>query len=134
MMMSNEKIYVKQKLLRLIKNFSEQNREIVLVSLCTTDGFPIEHVSTDRLSTEIDELAAISSTFASLSHSSAHQMNQGQCDITIIEATYGNILFFKASYLGEPCVLTVVANLKMALAIARYKTKNLAADIAAIAG
>ena len=71
MMMSNEKIYAKQRLLRLMKSFSEQNKEIILVSLCTTDGFPIEHISIDKLSTEIDKLAAISSTFSALSVLSA---------------------------------------------------------------
>lgn len=132
MIMSSEKTNMKSELLHSIKELCESNKEIVLVSLCTTDGFPIKYLSTDELSTEVDKLAAISSTISALSDSSARQMNQGQCDITIIEATYGNMLFLKASYLGKPCVLTVVANTKMTLAAARYKTKNLAIAIAMI--
>lgn len=60
------------------------------------------------------------------------QMQQGKCNITIVEATSGNMLFVKTDYIGKPCVLTVVAQDKMALAEARYKTKKLMAEIATI--
>lgn len=132
MIMSNGKMIIKPQLLQLIEEFCENNREVVLVSLCTTDGFPIKYSSTAELSAEADKLAAISSTISALSDSSARQMNQGQCDITIIEADLGNILLVKANYLGTACVLTVVANIKMNLAAARYKTKNLAQAFANI--
>jgi len=132
MIMSNGKVTVKPKLLQLIESFCENNKEVVLVSLCTTDGFPIEYFSTDELNAEADKLAAISSTISALSDSSSRQMNQGQCGITIIEAAFGNILFVKATYLGTQCVLTVVANIKMNLAAARYKTKNLSQDFSSI--
>lgn len=132
MIMSNGKTIVKPQLLQLIEEFCENNREVVLVSLCTTDGFPIKYLSVDKLSAEADKLAAISSTISALSDSSAQQMQQGKCDIIIIEAGQGNILLVKTSYLGKPCVLTVVANIKMNLAAARYKTKHLAQDFASI--
>ncbi|WP_145952531.1 roadblock/LC7 domain-containing protein [Psychrobacter sp. DAB_AL43B] len=123
---------MKTELLKSIKELCESNKEIVLVSLCTTDGFPITYLSIDELSAEADKMAAISSTLAALSNSSARQMNQGECDITIIEASSGNMLFVTANYLGTPCVLTVVANTKMTLAEARYKTKKLTVSIAQI--
>ena len=132
MIMSNGTMNVKPELSQSIQNLCDSNKEVVLVSLCTTDGFPITYTSIDELSTEADKLAAISSTLSALSNSSARQMNQGQCDITIIEADAGNMLFLTANYLETPCVLTVVANTKMALATARYKTKNLAAAIGRI--
>lgn len=131
--MSNGKVNIKPQLSQFITEFCEDNKEVVLVSLCTTDGFPIKYFSTDALSAEADKLSAMSSTISALSDSSASQMNQGQCDITIIEAVYGNILFVKATYLGQVCVLTVVANIKMSLAAARYKTKKLAQAFADIA-
>ena len=132
MIMSNGNIIVKPKLVQLIESFCENNKEVVLVSLCTTDGFPIKYLSTDELNAEADKLAAISSTISALSDSSSRQMNQGQCDITIIESTSGNMLFVKAIYLGTPCVLTVVANMKMNLAATRYKTKKLSQDFSSI--
>lgn len=115
-----------------MKALCEANREVILVSLCTTDGFPISCFSISELSNQADKFAAMSSTLSALSDSSASQMNQGKCDITIVEATSGNMLFVKTDYIGKPCVLTVVAQDKMALAEARYKTKKLMAEIAAI--
>jgi len=103
-----------------------------LVSLCTTDGFPISCFSIKELSNQSDKFAAMSSTLSALSDSSAAQMKQGKCDITIVEATSGNMLFVKTDYIGKPCVLTVVAQDKMALAEARYKTKKLIGEISSI--
>lgn len=132
MTISNEKSPAKIALLRHMKALCEANREVVLVSLCTTDGFPISCFSISELSNQADKFAAMSSTLSALSDSSASQMNQGKCDITIVEATSGNMLFVKTDYIGKPCVLTVVAQDKMALAEARYKTKKLMAEITAI--
>lgn len=128
--MTNEKAQENIELTQCIEAFCADNREVTLVSLCTTDGFPISYFSKSDLTNLADKLAAMSSTLSALSDSSATQMNQGQCDITIIETTSGSILFVRASYLGKPCVLTVVAKEKMLLAAARYKTKKLAQTIA----
>lgn len=127
--MTNEKIQANTDLMQLIKSFCANNREIVLVSLCTTDGFPISYFSTSQLSNQTDKLAAMSSTISSLSDSAANQIDQGQCNVTIIETSSGNLLFVKASYMGTACVLTVVAKDKMLLATARYKTKMLADNV-----
>lgn len=132
MTMPNEKSPAKTELLRHMKALCEANREVILVSLCTTDGFPISCFSISELSNQADKFAAMSSTLSALSDSSASQMQQGKCNITIVEATSGNMLFVKTDYIGKPCVLTVVAQDKMALAEARYKTKKLMAEIAAI--
>ena len=132
MTMPNEKSPAKIELLRHMKALCEANREVILVSLCTTDGFPISCFSISELSNQADKFAAMSSTLSALSDSSASQMQQGKCNITIVEATSGNMLFVKTDYIGKPCVLTVVAQDKMALAEARYKTKKLMAEIATI--
>lgn len=130
--MANANTQTKLVLSRCIKQLCEANREIALVTLCTTDGFPISCFSINSLSNQADKFAAMSSTLSALSDSSASQMKQGQCDITIVEATSGNMLLVKTDYLGKPCVLTVVAQNKMTLAEARYKTKRLASEISAI--
>lgn len=128
----DEKLPAKIALLSHMRALCEANREIILVSICTTDGFPISCFSISELSNQTDKFAAMSSTLSALSDSSASQMNQGSCDITIVEATAGNILFVKTDYIGKPCVLTVVAQNKMALAEVRYKTKKLIGAISAI--
>jgi len=132
MTIRNEESPAKIELLKHMKATCEANREIILVSLCTTDGFPIGCFSINELSNQSDKFAAMSSTLSALSDSSASQMKQGKCNITIVEATSGNILFVKTDYIGKPCVLTVVAQDKMALAEARYKTKKLRSKISAI--
>ena len=128
----DEKSPAKIALLSHMKALCDANREVILVSLCTTDGFPISYFSISELSNQTDKFAAMSSTLSALSDSSASQMKQGKCDITIVEATAGNMLFVKTDYIGKPCVLTVVAQNKMALAEARYKTKKLIGVISAI--
>lgn len=130
--MANENTPAKIALSACIKELCEANREIALVTLCTSDGFAISCFSVNELSNQADKFAAMSSTLSALSDSSASQMKQGQCDITIVEATSGNMLFVKTDYLSKPCVLTLVAQNKMTLAEARYKTKRLASQIAAI--
>jgi len=132
MTMANEKSPAKIALLACIKSLCDANREIILVSLCTSDGFPISCFSINELSNQADKFAAMSSTLSALSDSSASQMKQGKCNITIVEASAGNMLFVKTDYIGKPCVLTVVAQDKMALAEARYKTKKLIGEISAI--
>ena len=131
--MINENITENAALLQCIKDLCASDRDFMLISLCTTDGFPISYFSTHVSSDHADKFAAMSSTILALSDSSASQMNQGQCNITIIEATSGNTLFVKANYMGTSCVLTVVAKNTMMLAEARYKTKKLAQSISSIA-
>lgn len=130
--MTNQKIKANKELSTFIKELCEENRDIILVSLCTTDGFPITCFSINELSNQSDKFAAMSSTLSSLSDSSVKQVNKGKCEITIVEATSGNLLFVRANYLSAECVLTVVAKEKMALATARYKTKKLAEAISNI--
>ena len=130
--MPNKKITVKPELIEEIKTLCENNREVLLVSLCTSDGFSIKSFASKGLNAEADKLAAMSSTISALSDSSAKQLLRDQFDITIVETASGNMLFVRTSYLELPCVLTVAAAAKMSLATARYKTKLLAQVISAI--
>lgn len=130
--MSNKKISVKSELLEGIKELCDNNKEMLLVSLCTTDGFSIKSFASKGLNAEADKLAAMSSTLSALSNSTATQLLQEEFDITIVETNSGNILFVKTKYLGLPCVLTVAARANMALATVRFKTKRLAQSIANI--
>ena len=130
--MLNEKIVVKEELLEQIKALCEEDRDITLVSLCTSDGFSIKSFASRGLNAEADKRAAMSSTISALSDSSAKQLLQDRFDITIIETNSGNMFFVRTRYLDLPCVLTIAASAKMALATARYKTKKLAESIRTI--
>ena len=130
--MPNNKINVKPELLEYIKELCEDNKEMLVVSLCTTDGFSIKSFASKGLNTEADKFAAMSSTISALSNSIATQLLKEEFDITIVETTSGNALFVKTRYLDLPCVLTVAARSDMALATVRYKTKKLAQGISSI--
>jgi len=130
--MPTQKIKVSPELISGIKKLCEENKSIFLVSLCTTDGFSIQSVMSKDIKIEADKLAAMSSTISALSDSSARQVFTNECDITIVETEAGNMLFVKTSYLGLPCVLTIAARSKLALATARHKTKVFAKDISEI--
>jgi len=130
--MQNNTIPVKPELLEAIKTLCDENRELFLVSLCTTDGFSIQTVAAKKFSGEADKLAAMSSTICALSDSSSKQVIQDEFKITIVESDSGNLLFIKTMYLGLPCVLTIAARQQLALATARYKTKSFAENISQI--
>lgn len=130
--MTNTKIPVKSELLESIKELCESDRDMLLVSLSTTDGFSIKTFASKALNAEADKLAAMSSTISSLSDAAAKQVLKNQFDITIVETNSGNMLFVRTDYLGLPCVLTIAARGSMSLATARYKTKNLAQSISKI--
>jgi len=125
-------INVKPELLDSIKELCKNNREVFIVSLCTSDGFSIKSFASKALNMESDKLAAMSSTISALSDSTAKQLLQSEFKIASIEAESGTMLLVRTRYLGVSCVLTVAANTKMALATARYKTKILAEAISAI--
>ena len=130
--MSDEKIVVKPELSEAITDLCQSNSDITLISLCTSDGFSIKSVTAGGIDTEADKLAAMSSTIGALSGSSAKQILNDEFSIAIVEAASGNMLFVSTSYLGAACVLTLAAKSKMALATARYKTRELAALISKI--
>ena len=113
-------------LINSVERLKADNPEIILVSLCTTDGFNIRSFSNSELAIEADKIAAISSTICALSGSVAKQLSQEKFNTTIIETHSDNILFVGTEYLGAKCVLTVAAKPKMSLATARFCTRRLA--------
>ncbi len=127
--MPKSKIAIKPELLSEIKTLCENNREISVVSLCTTDGFTIKSFVAQDLNMEADKLAAMSSTLSALSDSCANMLMLDEFNVTIVESNAGNTLFVRTRYLELECVLTVTARIKMSLATARYHTKKLAQTI-----
>lgn len=127
-----DKVFIKEVRAELIssaESLRADNPEILLISLCTTDGFAIKSFSGPELNIETDKIAAISSTICALSGSAAKQLTQEKFKTTIIETHAENILFVSTEYLGTQCVLTVVAQPKMSQATVRFCTRRLAKEI-----
>ncbi|RBP49594.1 roadblock/LC7 domain-containing protein [Arenicella xantha] len=131
--MPNNQVPVKPELISEIRTLCETNKEIFVVSLCTTDGFSIKSFASKSLAAEADKLAAMSSTICALSDATSNQVLTDQFDVTIVESKSGNVLFVRTQYLDKPCVLMIAARSEMALANVRYRTIKLAESIASIA-
>ena len=56
--MPNKKIIITKKLNDEIKGLCEEDSDILLVSLCTSDGFSIKSFASKSLNAEADKLAA----------------------------------------------------------------------------
>jgi len=119
----------KPDLAKLLKEFCADNKEIVILSLATTDGFNIKSLAAKSLSVEPDKLAAMSSSLFALSTSSSMQLMKSESNVTTIESETGNVLLISASYLTKPCVLTMVVKAEMSLAQARFSVKRLSEKI-----
>lgn len=115
-----------------IDRFFDDNFNIELVNICTTDGFNIYSIAKDTLDAEEDKIAAVSSTLCSLSYSCAEQMINGCFQATIIETETGNILIVSLRYLSFSCSLAVATNAKMSLGEARFLVNRLAKSISEI--
>lgn len=119
-------------LVREIDDLHSNNREIVLLNLCTTDGFNICSYAADDLKIEDDKIAAIASTLWGLSESSSKQILKKRFDVTTVENEFGHMIFVSTTYLDLECVLTIAAKESMPLAKIRYLTKRLAQSIEAM--
>ena len=127
-----KKIVLKQLLIDTINGLRDEESDIILISLCTKDGFEIKSSLSEDLPMESDKIAAMSSTVCGLCSASSKLMFKSAFSTTIVETEHGNIFYISTTYLGFPCVLTIAVKSRLSLAIARYKTKRLAEDIANI--
>lgn len=116
----------------LIKELGAANKEIVLFSLASTDGFNIKTVSVKGLDVESDKLAAMSSSMFALGNSSSEQLMKCESTIITIESENGNYFLVKAEFKGKPCVISMVAKSSMQLAQARFHLKKITQAIAEI--
>jgi len=115
---------VKAPLLHAMKELCTDNRDITLISLCTTDGFNIKSFASKSLDADADKVAAVASSLCALSNSSALQLMKSEFEITIIESVGGNTLFMKSEYLGKDCVVTIASKPDLSLAQARFSMKR----------
>ena len=111
-------------LVRLIDQFYKLNVDISLVNVSTPDGFVIYQSSSKLFEGEPDKVAAIASTFSSISNSIANEIIDSRFNISLIETEKGNFVCIHARYIEQNVVLVVFANDGMSLGTLRVKAKN----------
>lgn len=114
----------------LLDHFFDQNKNVILVSLCTSDGFSIYQASIEKFKSAPDKVAAISSTFSSVSDSIANEIITSPFQMAIIETADGNFISIFTTYLEKSAVLTITTSDKMPLGELRIRAKNLSAFVA----
>lgn len=113
----------------LLEKLAERESAVEVISLSTTDGFPVEDFVRSSSSFDSDTMSAAASTIYSVSKAVAQQILAKEFKSTFIEANQGNMCFISFSVNEKDYVLAVSANHAMNLAELRISTKNLAERI-----
>ncbi len=128
----DEQAAAKAILFEKMQGFFDDELNIVLVNLCTSDGFSIHSLSRSNDGVEADKVAAIASTLCSISNASAEQISKGMFNIATVESANGAILFLRTQFLEVQSVLCVATSAKMSLGEARFHCQRLASEVKAI--
>lgn len=121
-------------LVSLIDQVYNADVDIELVSISTADGFVIHQSSSKRFRDESDKIAAIASTFSSISNSIANEIIDSSFNIAFIETPRGNFVCIHTLYLGKSVVLILFAKDGMSLGTLRVKARNLGVMILKLGG
>lgn len=112
-----------------VKSYFNENQDLRLVSLCTTDGFPVVSVSKHGLAIQSDKLAAAFSTLFSVSNAVATQVLKLDFDTTIIESDSGNIAVISILVDGVDCVLCMAGGASMNVGTLRLHIKRCSKEL-----
>ena len=80
-------------LIGLFNEYSSNNDAIEIISLATTDGFPVHHFSRLSEGFDVETMAAAASTLYSVSNAVTKQILSKSFKITFIESEQGNVAF-----------------------------------------
>ncbi len=108
-----------------IKDEFKSNSEILMISLCTTDGFHIHSERTDAFDLEETKMSAMSSTLFSLSKACAEIQKGNTLNIATVETENTHFFFLKTDILNLNCVLSFAVHSKLSLAQGRFHAKRL---------
>ncbi len=106
-----------------------QVESIEVISLATTDGFPVYTLNKAGHSLEEDSLSAAASTLHSVSNAVAQQILGKRFKVTFIEAQQGNVAFVDLDIGEDNYVLVMSANQTMNIASLRLRITRLAEEI-----
>ena len=112
-----------------LNDFYVQNDDVTIVSVSTSDGFEIHQSSVKKFQQSSDMVAAIASTFSSLSNSIAKEIVESPFKAAFIETGEGNFICVCTQCMQKNMVLTICADGLMSIGVLRAKAKNLAKEI-----
>lgn len=102
---------------------------IDVISIATTDGFPVYTKCVETLEFDFDALAAASSTLYSVSNAVSKQILNKEFSITFIEAEQGNVGFVSLSFSERDFVLAMSTNDSMNIGQLRVLINRLAIEL-----
>lgn len=113
----------------LFDDYMKSNQGLEVISLATTDGFPLLDTKKGNNEFETDKLAAASSTLFSVSNAVSRQILNKSFKVTFIEAEEGNIAFVSLSLDNDDFVLAMSAGEQVNIASLRMLINRLAKEI-----
>lgn len=117
------------KLIGLFNEYSSNNDAIEIISLATTDGFPVHHFSRLSEGFDVETMAAAASTLYSVSNAVTKQILSKSFKITFIESEQGNVAFVALQLNDKDFVLSMSAKSAMNIASLRLLINRLAVEI-----
>lgn len=127
--MSNVADTLEQELGLLFSSYMDVETAIELVTLSTTDGFPVCTRGKGISNYEPDKIAAANSTLYSVSNAVAKQILKSEFETAFVETNSGNMAFVSLNSLKGDYVLAMSANGTINIARLRLRIKNLAAEL-----
>ena len=116
-------------LIGLFNEYSSNNDAIEIISLATTDGFPVHHFSRLSEGFDVETMAAAASTLYSVSNAVTKQILSKSFKITFIESEQGNVAFVALQLNDKDFVLSMSAKGAMNIASLRLLINRLAVEI-----
>lgn len=113
----------------VFNQYIEKHPDIEVLSLATTDGFPVFNRSSSHVNMDDDKMAAASSTLYSVSNAVSKQLLEKSFKITYIEAEQGNVGFISLSIQDKDFVLAMSTSETMNLGQLRVFINRIANEI-----
>lgn len=107
-----------------------ENSAVEVISLATTDGFPVHTLTKMHKNLEKDTLSAAASTLHSVSNAVAQQILGKRFKVAFIESEQGNVAFVDLDIAGHNYVLVMSADATLNIASLRLLITRLATEIA----
>lgn len=113
----------------LFTSYLNDNPDMEVIFLATTDGFPVLNQTAPGKCFEDDKMAAASSTLYSVSNAVSQQILNKTFKVTFIESEDGNVAFVALPLLEQHFVLAMSAGGKINIGSLRMMINRLAREI-----
>ncbi len=109
---------------RLAEDYCKENTDLLIVNVCSEDGFVMGHTSNERTEIESDKMAAISSSISSISNSALMMISGKTSKLIIVESENYNFLLTQSTFRKKKCVVSFCASSLVSLAKMRFLVKR----------